>query len=78
MKLFSLIFLTFTLFACILTLANGNCGARYGGFGLCKMLISKVVFVPNENKCQWVRIPGCSSYGTFFRSIRACEAKCVR
>jgi len=55
-----------------------NCGAKYRGVGLCKMLITKVVYIPSENICRRVHITGCSADGTFFKSIKACEAKCIR
>ncbi|XP_037708313.1 uncharacterized protein LOC119546239 [Drosophila subpulchrella] len=77
MQLFSFIFQTVCLFGCILALSNANCGAKYRGVGLCKMLITKVVYIPSENICKRVHITGCSADGTFFKSIKACETKCM-
>ncbi|XP_017075234.1 kunitz-type serine protease inhibitor homolog beta-bungarotoxin BF B2 chain [Drosophila eugracilis] len=76
MRLFSILCLIFFLFSCVLSLKHPSCGVKYRGVGLCKMLITKIVYIPSENVCKTVHISGCSAEGTFFKSIKACEAKC--
>nr|NP_001162857.1 uncharacterized protein Dmel_CG42460, isoform A [Drosophila melanogaster]NP_001285584.1 uncharacterized protein Dmel_CG42460, isoform B [Drosophila melanogaster]AOQ11315.1 CG42460-RA [synthetic construct]ACX30040.1 MIP14151p [Drosophila melanogaster]ACZ94148.1 uncharacterized protein Dmel_CG42460, isoform A [Drosophila melanogaster]AHN54099.1 uncharacterized protein Dmel_CG42460, isoform B [Drosophila melanogaster] len=76
MKLFSIVFFIFSILGCVSALKNPVCGVKYRGVGLCKMLITKIVYIPTENKCKTVHISGCSAEGTFFKSIKECEAKC--
>ncbi|KAI8042175.1 uncharacterized protein LOC128262026 [Drosophila gunungcola] len=78
MQIIFIICLIFIPFGCDSALKDATCGFSYRGVGLCKMLITKIVYIPIENKCRVVHITGCSATGTFFSSVKACEAKCKK
>ncbi|XP_017014026.1 tabkunin 2 [Drosophila takahashii] len=76
MQFYSIICLIFSLLGCVLSLKNPICGVKYEGVGPCKMLITKIVYIPSQNICKTVHIGGCSAKGTFFKSIKECETRC--